>query len=1048
MAEPIRIDVCGPLVVTRDGRRVDGHELGSRKSRVLLALLAVEPGALVHADRIQDVLWGSHPPVDPGANLATLVSRLRQLLGADAVLGDRSGYRLASTSVVTDLDQAGALVREALARQEREPATSATSAARALALLEVGPPVAEEPGAEWAEPARTRATQLRRTARHVLSGVSTALAEHEAAVRAATEATEADPYDERAHRDLMRALVADGRSAAALELHATLAARLLDELGVDPDEETRALQVAILRQEPGPAAPPATDHGGTHAPAPLIGREQEVGRLDRAWADAVAGTSALVLVTGESGIGKTRLLSTVADLATRTGGQVLATRCHAGESSLFLQPFLDLLRPALLREPPARLGELLGRHAATWATLVPELAGSLDLDPVGQGTPDVERRRAYDAVVALLRTLQLRQPLLVTIDDLQEAGAATVDLVGFLVRHLASERVLMLVAARSEAVGGIARLFERGERIDLGPLPPSAVSALAAAAGLAEHAPRVLARTAGHPLSVVESLRAINDGDAGVPASLTEAIMGRVDRLAAEAREGLQAAAVLGVRVLPEDLAGLLDETELATVRRCRALVEARLLAVRGSAFEFTNDLVQETVLASLDQPLARAYHRRAANVLVDRPEAMAGHAAAAGETDRAALGWLLAGEDAMRRSAVDDARALFERALAAGRATGRTDLTTRALLARARTLELAAAYDAALTDIDEALRLARMSGHDRLEMAAEVARGGDVPIALHQPLAECAEHMEAALGLATLLGDRAAEAQCNARLTVLGVSRLQLSAALRRATVSVARARASGDEDALVPALDGLKNVHSFLADADALARAVRELIPMLRRRGDLFLLQWAVFESSFVPASRGDWGAARALVDEAMALNRRSGFVAYPGYFLAHRGWLARLAGDLPAALADGRQALAETSPVHPWWFAAASGLYASSLVRAGSLDEAAEVASRGHGGTELDRPEAYRLRCLAPFAAATGDEDALLEATAILEGITAPARSAWVVGADTYLDTAGAWLRAGDPERARQLLAPLRDATGPHAWREVGDLVATLQNSSVSS
>ncbi len=78
MAERIRIDLCGLLAVTRGEKRLAGAELGSRKSRALLAMLAVEPGTLVPADRIHHALWSSEPPADPEANLATLVSRLRR----------------------------------------------------------------------------------------------------------------------------------------------------------------------------------------------------------------------------------------------------------------------------------------------------------------------------------------------------------------------------------------------------------------------------------------------------------------------------------------------------------------------------------------------------------------------------------------------------------------------------------------------------------------------------------------------------------------------------------------------------------------------------------------------------------------------------------------------------------------------------------------------------------------------------------------------------------------------------------------------------------
>ena len=153
-----------------------------------------------------------------------------------------------------------------------------------------------------------------------------------------------------------------------------------------------------------------------------------------------------------------------------------------------------------------------------------------------------------------------------------------------------------------------------------------------------------------------------------------------------------------------------------------------------GPRYEFVNDLVQECVHGSLPPALAAAYHRRAADLTTDQPEAMAGHAFAAGDLERAARGWLLAGEAAMRRAAVDDALGLFDRGVAAAR---EPSLRARLLIERARAHEARTSFQPALPDIDEALRLARGTGDRRLEMRALRARGGDVPVAMRLPMAE-----------------------------------------------------------------------------------------------------------------------------------------------------------------------------------------------------------------------------------------------------------------------------------------------------------------------
>ncbi len=247
--------------------------------------------------------------------------------------------------------------------------------------------------------------------------------------------------------------------------------------------------------------------------------------------------------------------------------------------------------------------------------------------------------------------------------------------------------------------------------------------------------------------------------------------------------------------------------------------------------------------------------------------------------------------------------------------------------------------------------------------------------------------------------------------------------------------------------ALDGVKTVRSYLGDVDRLADVVAELVPELRRRGHAWFLQWAVFDSAFVPASRVTGTRPGPWSEEAVGVNRRSGYAAYTGYFTAHLGWFERLDGDLDAALRQGRRALAQTSPVdHPWWFAAAAGLLAATLVDLGRAEEAADVARSGLATTDPGTPEAWRLRCLAPLAAATGDADDLAAAESVLAGVDCPPGRAWVVGADCYLLVARAALARGDAEAAARWLAPLADATRT-GWspvrRQVDALLAQISS-----
>ena len=149
----------------------------------------------------------------------------------------------------------------------------------------------------------------------------------------------------------MRADAASGRTGRALRRYEDLKARLADELGVDPSDQTRELHLAILRNETtGPArpeperrVPTRSESETTPAAGRLVGRDPELARLDQVWADVAAGHPALVLLSGEAGIGKTRLAAELADHAERTGGVLLTARCYETERSLFLQPIVEAL---------------------------------------------------------------------------------------------------------------------------------------------------------------------------------------------------------------------------------------------------------------------------------------------------------------------------------------------------------------------------------------------------------------------------------------------------------------------------------------------------------------------------------------------------------------------------------------------------------------------------------------------------------------------------------------------------------------------------------
>ena len=435
----VELFLAGTFRVVRDGVQLTDGEIGSRKSRTLLKLLAVERPGLVTADRIVEILWPDERPAAPEQNVATMVSRLRAVLGAELIQGGRAGYRLAAgPDVVVDLDAAAGFCEQAEGKLGTAAAVALAAAERAHELLSAGTAISDEPYADWADRAREQLRELLRRVRLAAAEASLATGDPRRAASFAEAAVAADPLDEAAHRWYMSAAAAAGEQARALAAYEALRQRLGRELGADPAPQTRELHLAILREQddalarsgPGRAAARGTEPGTM----PLAGRDREIGVLREAWAAAAGGRPGLVMIVGEAGIGKTALAEALAAEAAGDGGTVLQTRCYETERSLFLQPVVEAIAPVVTSTPANMLRKLLGEHASAAAGLLPEVAAILGPPPPGRVSMEMERRRAFEAVRALLRGLAERNPVLLLVDDLQYAGQSTVELMHFLGR--------------------------------------------------------------------------------------------------------------------------------------------------------------------------------------------------------------------------------------------------------------------------------------------------------------------------------------------------------------------------------------------------------------------------------------------------------------------------------------------------------------------------------------------------------------------------------------------------------------------------------------
>lgn len=730
-SDALHVRVLGSFeVVGQDGALLADLG-GSRKARSLLKLLLLHRGRIVPHDVIIDALWGASPPAKPHGNIAALVSRLRSVLGGELLSRGAGGYCLRRTGPVrvrVDVEDAEGLVVEA-ERDLRagELSIALAAALQALSLLDRGRLLAEEPPRDWVLEMRAQVEGLARRGRRAAWTAALGLGDWPAARECARRTVDVDVFDEEAHRAYMTAAHLAGQTASALADYERLRRSLADELGVTPDAETAALHVALLRGETLSVPSMTSADTGSRAPSldpVFVGRAAELDRVADVWRDVLRGQGRLLLVSGEAGMGKSRFAQQAAATASASGALVLACRCYEVESSLFLQPVLDALRSAATLLPPEVIRAAAGVHGSALVQLLPDLSPVLPWAPRLRGDLEWERRRLFDAVVALFRGLARHQPVVLLVDDLHHAGASTVELLHYLLRRLGRERVLVLATLRSEeGTAALITLAEVCDVVELGPLTDAAVAQLAERMGVPAVAAGVVERARGHPLFAVELLRSARTAGAlahdEVPVSLRSAVHARARRSGSHVEELLHAAAVLGTATRLDDLAALLHLDLAEVTRRAHRAGEARLLVELGPGWEFSHDLVRDVFYASTPGPLRAALHREAARVLAQRPEAAAAHHMAVRDWRLAAAAYAEAARQAATGMAYREAVALLEVALQATSYDGDVTEAARLRLERGRLRAQLGESDGAREDYANVLQIAIAADDEQLEATA-----------------------------------------------------------------------------------------------------------------------------------------------------------------------------------------------------------------------------------------------------------------------------------------------------------------------------------------
>jgi DNA-binding SARP family transcriptional activator/WD40 repeat protein len=320
----MQIRVLGPLEATVDDRAV---ALGGAKQRAVLAMLGLEANRMVTADHLIAGLWGEDPPPSAAKMVQNYVWRLRTMLHDDAgaqIVTRGRGYELHIDPDCVDVWRFEKLLGDASRAAEAKEPTDA--ARQALALWRGGAlaDVADEP---FAAAEIRRLEELRVEAAELAIDADLAAGRHQEVAAEIDALVSQHPLRERLHAQRMLALYRCGRQAEALEAYRGARRTLVEEVGIEPGAELQRLHEAILRQDPALAPDPLVadlprelDAGG--APA-IVGRDREMAWLRERWERARAGSSGLVAVIGEVGMGKTRLAAELASEVHRAGACVL-----------------------------------------------------------------------------------------------------------------------------------------------------------------------------------------------------------------------------------------------------------------------------------------------------------------------------------------------------------------------------------------------------------------------------------------------------------------------------------------------------------------------------------------------------------------------------------------------------------------------------------------------------------------------------------------------------------------------------------------------------
>jgi DNA-binding SARP family transcriptional activator len=618
---PPRLDIrlLGPPEVLVDGAPL---VVDTRKAVAILAVLAAEGRAFAR-DELAALLW---PEADAAAAHGALRRTLSALRAAtsDTVLVDRARVALPPDGVKVDLTDL-----------ERLAASDGRRSLAAAAGLARGPFLAgfhlrDSPDFDDWRAARSAAVD-----RTVLSVLDRLAAANEAAddlpgaIAAASKRLDLDPLDETGHVRLMELYARSGDRAAALRQYRSCVAVLDRELGVAPLESTTARYEAIRDLDDRPVMDPRVPHGRV-APVrgsvmsgpPLVGRGEVMHGLVAVHEAAAAGAGRIAAITGEAGIGKTRLGEALVEHIRARGGRVLIARAYLGERGIAYAPIQDLLRSALVEH--GSTDRFLGPGLRSeLARLLPTLDPHRRSERASSDGPGAHARLVAAVADGLTALVAGPVPGCIWFDDLQWADGATLEALDYLGRRLTGRRMLVLLSWRvedlDEATEPIIRRVAAPPTVvvELERLDRASIAELAAPTiTQPEVVDRLVKASEGLPLYVIEALAAGDAALTTMPMGVRAVLRARLASVGETASQVLAAASVIGRSFDLDMVRYASGRSEGETVDALDESLRRGLIRETAVGLDFAHGGLREIAYESISLTRRRLLHRRVAEGL------------------------------------------------------------------------------------------------------------------------------------------------------------------------------------------------------------------------------------------------------------------------------------------------------------------------------------------------------------------------------------------------------------------------------------------------